>query len=495
MKTLVLLLIYLNSCYCEDIKTETGPPAGVVIIKCPYDAQYAHRHKYFCKGTGCDIIVSDEENGQPTSQRLNLTDNKQERNFLVTMTNLTGEDTGVYWCAAGGPSPSNTPDLLKEVHIQVNPVIGDIGDSATFRCPYAEGYQNNSKCLCKAKCDFWAINCVIKSEQGQTQVEDGRFSLYDDTAARVFIVTIRGLKAEYSGKYVCAVITGVNLVTTEQELLVREVVAGDEGKSVIITCKYQAVRTSKTVPSYFCRAKDAGCDLKDFLVSSLAPNQGKYILNEDNNLQPESSARIFNVTITDLRAEDSGIYWCGEVGQETKTVVRLEVNKASTDVTLIPDLSTTWPSPPTFMFPVHPVDNSTSPGSTPMILSVSLIGVVVVVATAVFLLYRHKRKKTHELQSNHTSTRSNSQVPPPDSMYEEIKDTHGPPLSETSTVYATAQLPTMPSDDPTYCTAELPTNPGADIAYSTVSFGEGQDGAAIAFRQENYEYSMLSSDQ
>ncbi|XP_076142668.1 polymeric immunoglobulin receptor-like isoform X2 [Alosa pseudoharengus] len=492
MKNLIVLLIYLISCYCKVIKKETGPPAGVVTIKCPYDAQYVDRHKYFCRGTGCDIIVSDEESRQPTSQRLNLTDHKQDRDFLVTMTNLTGEDTGVYWCAAGGASPSDTPDLLMEVHIQV---IGDVGDSATFRCPYAEGYQNYSKCLCKGTCDNSGTNCLIKSEQGQTQAKNGNETLYDDTAARVFSVTVRGLKAEYSGKYSCAVITGVNIVTTEQELLVREVVVSDEGKSVIITCKYQKVQTSETKFKYFCRAKDAGCKFEDFLVSSLAPNQGRYILKEDKNLQPESSARTFNVTITDLRAEDSGIYWCGEVEGERKTVVRLEVNKASTNVTHIPDKSTTWPSSPASMSPVTPVTNSTSPGSSPMILSVSLIVVVVVVATAVFLLYRHKRNRTQELPSNDTNTRRNSQVPQPDCMYEEIKDTHNPSLPETNTVYATAQLPTMPSDDLTYSTATLPTNPCTDMGYSAVSFGEGPNTAAIAFRQGNCEYSRTSSDQ
>ncbi|KAG5278171.1 hypothetical protein AALO_G00095980 [Alosa alosa] len=459
MKNLIVLLIYLISCSYEDIIKETGPLAGVVTIKCPYDAQHVDRHKYFCKGAGCDIIVSDKESRQRTSQRLKLTDHKQGKNFLVTMTNLTGEDTGVYWCAAGGASPSETPDLLMEVHIQVNPVIGDVGDSATFRCPYAEGSQNKSKCLCKGECEKSGDNCLIKSEQGQTQAKNGHETLYDDTVSRVFNVTIGGLRAEYSGKYTCAVITEVNFVTTEQELLVREVVAGDEGKSVIITCKYQHDQTSKNTAKYFCRAKDTGCKLEDFLVSSLAPNHNRYILKEDKDLQPEISARIFNVTITDLRAEDSGIYWCGV--EETKSVVRLEVIKSA----------------------------------SPLTLSVSLIVVMVVVATAVFLLYRHKRNKTQELPSNDTNTRRNSQVPQPDCMYEEIKDTHNPSLPETNTVYATAQLPTMPSDDLTYSTATLPTNPCTDMGYSAVSFGEGPNTVAIAFRQGNCEYSRTSSDQ
>ncbi|XP_076142671.1 polymeric immunoglobulin receptor-like [Alosa pseudoharengus] len=452
---LIFLLIYLISCYCKDIKKETGPPAGVVTIKCPYDAQYVDRHKYFCKGTGCDIIVSDEESRQPTSQRLNLTDHKQDRYFMVAMTNLTGEDTGVYWCAAGGASPSDTPDLLMEVHIQVNPVIGDVGDSATFRCPYAEGYQNNSKCLCKGTCDYWGTNCLIKSEQGQTQAKNGNETLYDDTAARVFSVTVRGLAAEYSGKYSCAVITGVNVVTTEQELLVREVVVSDEGKSVIITCKYQKVKTSETKFKYFCRAKDAGCNLKDFLVSSLAPSQGRYILKEDKN-QPESSARTFNVTITDLRAEDSGIYWCGEVEGERKTVVRLEVNKATVKPTLVPN---------------HELE------VFPIILSVAVVMVVVlvVVGAVVFKFYRNRWTTPDPAAPVHLMNRRDNSQSIPDYENATARDDITPSNIVTSPVYQSLNPNTM-QQDPVYQSLN-PNTMQQDPAYQSLNPNTIQQGS------------------
>ena len=58
-------------------------------------------------------------------------------------------------------------------------------------------------------------------------------------------------------------------------------------------------------------------------------------------------------------------------------------------------------------------------------------------------------------------------------VYEEIKDSNHPPLSEpadatTNTVYVTAQLPTIPPDDHTYSTAGLPTIPPDGHTYSTV---------------------------
>src|SRR4029434_5108293 len=67
---------------------------------------------------------------------------------------------------------------------------------------------------------------------------------------------------------------------------------------------------------------------------------------------------------------------------------------------------------------------------------------------------------------------SHHQIPLTDGVYEEIKDNRHPqpsgPVDLTSTpVYASAQLPTSPSDDPTYTTAQLPTNPSDDPTYST----------------------------
>ena len=58
---------------------------------------------------------------------------------------------------------------------------------------------------------------------------------------------------------------------------------------------------------------------------------------------------------------------------------------------------------------------------------------------------------------------SHHQIPLTDGVYEEIKDTRHPrpfgPVDLTfAAVYALAQLPTSPSDDPTYSTAQLPTN-------------------------------------
>ncbi|XP_031418194.1 uncharacterized protein LOC105913334 [Clupea harengus] len=304
---------------------------------------------------------------------------------------------------------------------------------------------------------------------------------------------MRGLTAKDSGKYSCAVRTGVTDVCTDHELVVRDVMTGAYGDSVNITCKYQG---SHKQPLYLCRAKSVGhWEFEDLLVTSLSPYHSRYFLNDDKH------DGVFTVTITDLRSEDAGIYWCGELAAETKTVVRLKVTRVSI---------------------------------LPTILSVSLAVVVVVVMGAVvFMFYRHRRNKTPERSSDGANSRSNSQAPHPDRTYEEINDNpaahpgpstafHPDPTYEEikdnpalsaaahpgpSTVYATAQLPTVLSDDPTYSTAELPTVLSDDPTYSTaelptnpcadstVSFNEGPTTASVTFRQENCANSTVGSDQ
>ncbi|KAL2086334.1 hypothetical protein ACEWY4_017393 [Coilia grayii] len=334
-----------TACICKDPEKITASSGGSVNIKCSYDRRFLQRNKYFCKtigDTGCDILVSNEDTRQPVSPRLNLADQQQDSSFIVSITNLSAEDAGVYWCAAGGSSPSAGPELLTEVHIHVSPVYADEDNEATFKCPYAKGYQNNSKLLCKGECNSRCKDILIKTE-GQSHSKTGRFSVYDNATARVFSVTIANLTAEDSGKFWCGVRTGVSDVCTEQQLLVRDVVKGAEGGSVNITCKY---KKEKGRPNflYFCREKDtAKCGIESSLVTSTAPNQGRYVLDEDNHYKhTKKDYEVFSVTITGLTTGDSGIYWCGRSGEERLTVVKLKVikgNMSSTDGTAHMSLS------------------------------------------------------------------------------------------------------------------------------------------------------------
>ncbi|XP_026101705.1 CMRF35-like molecule 3 [Carassius auratus] len=99
-------------------------------------------------------------------------------------------------------------------------IVGHRGERVDIRCPYESGYESNSKYLCKGKCTFGFRDIIVRSG---SPAEDERFSLTEDTTARVFTVSITDLRTEDEGQYWCAVDRTLNIdVYSEILLLVKE---------------------------------------------------------------------------------------------------------------------------------------------------------------------------------------------------------------------------------------------------------------------------------
>ncbi|KAM9454154.1 uncharacterized protein Hap1MRO34_020073 [Clarias gariepinus] len=85
----------------------------------------------------------------------------------------------------------------------VTTVTGYRGRSVQIKCSYTSGYENNEKYLCRGKCPYVGYNDIpVKSG---SPAKDSRFSLYDDTTAKVFTVTITDLRPEDKGTYWCVI--------------------------------------------------------------------------------------------------------------------------------------------------------------------------------------------------------------------------------------------------------------------------------------------------
>uniref|UniRef100_A0A671NI54 Immunoglobulin domain-containing protein n=1 Tax=Sinocyclocheilus anshuiensis TaxID=1608454 RepID=A0A671NI54_9TELE len=73
-------------------------------IICPYDSIYKSKSKSLCKGT-CStrdrntLSETVREEKESKTRRLTLNDNVTARVFTGTITGLTAEDAGKYWCA------------------------------------------------------------------------------------------------------------------------------------------------------------------------------------------------------------------------------------------------------------------------------------------------------------------------------------------------------------------------------------------------------------
>ncbi|CAM4447826.1 unnamed protein product [Leuciscus chuanchicus] len=98
-------------------------------------------------------------------------------------------------------------------------ISGYRGERVDIRCSYESGYESYSKYFCKGKCSLLNKNIMVKSG---SPAKDERFSLTDDTTARVFTVTITDLRTEDEGQYWCVVEGIIFDVYSEIMLLVKD---------------------------------------------------------------------------------------------------------------------------------------------------------------------------------------------------------------------------------------------------------------------------------
>ncbi|XP_056586264.1 CMRF35-like molecule 8 [Triplophysa dalaica] len=81
-------------------------------------------------------------------------------------------------------------------------VTGHRGKTLQITCSYKSGYETYKKYLCKGQCIVGFKDIIVESG---FPAKDKRFSLNDDTTARVFTVTITDLRTDDEGKYWCGI--------------------------------------------------------------------------------------------------------------------------------------------------------------------------------------------------------------------------------------------------------------------------------------------------
>ncbi|XP_053472045.1 CMRF35-like molecule 5 isoform X2 [Ictalurus furcatus] len=101
----------------------------------------------------------------------------------------------------------------------VTTVTGYRGRSVQIKCPYGSGYEKYNKYLCRGTCPYGG-NKDIPVHSG-SPAKDTRFSLYDDTTAKVFTVTITDLRTEDGNTYWCVIERTLRDSYTELRLLVK----------------------------------------------------------------------------------------------------------------------------------------------------------------------------------------------------------------------------------------------------------------------------------
>ncbi|KAL7845235.1 hypothetical protein AOLI_G00234270 [Acnodon oligacanthus] len=94
-----------------------APLGGNASVRCPYDRGSELYPKYFSKGREKVTIVKVKSTTWSMEGRFSLEDDREKREFIVTIKNLSVDDAGLYWCGVNDWGP----DTLTEVNLDVEP--------------------------------------------------------------------------------------------------------------------------------------------------------------------------------------------------------------------------------------------------------------------------------------------------------------------------------------------------------------------------------------
>ncbi|KAM7418841.1 hypothetical protein PAMA_016119 [Pampus argenteus] len=192
---------------CHNMSEEqTAHVGGSVTINCNYSRAEEHNIKYFCKyeNLNCRILIQMRNLNYTKLHRFTLTDNRQQRVYTLTISNLTPADAGIYMCAT--QSLINTTCLSEvQLHIlnlddvKAKELLCDTGDTVKVQCSYPDSHENVVKFLCKGENPLNCEALIHTTEQAK-----GRFSIRDNRRLKYFYVYIQNLSRADSGTYWCS---------------------------------------------------------------------------------------------------------------------------------------------------------------------------------------------------------------------------------------------------------------------------------------------------
>ncbi|CAM4451232.1 unnamed protein product [Leuciscus chuanchicus] len=286
---------------CKESKRVMVNVGETATFSCEYSHNHINDPKIIFK-EGKDSIETIYSTSKKT-ERFSVSDDRHKNLFNVRITAVTPDDGGVYLCGVWINRHSYSYSIINTVHLHIGmaPVVRREGESAEIFCPYDSIYKSKSKSLCKGKCSTRDRNTLNETVREEKETKTDRLTLNDDVTASVFTGTITGLTAEDAGKYWCALERDVNYLYTHLIVIMNEELnlTKYEGDDVSIQCKHHDEHQK-----CFCKAHEPSMCVKDGVSLET-------IRDDRFSFSDEASTRVFTVNITDLREEDSGIYWCG----------------------------------------------------------------------------------------------------------------------------------------------------------------------------------------
>ncbi|KAM6163525.1 polymeric immunoglobulin receptor-like [Rhynchocyon petersi] len=197
-----------------------GTEGGPLSVQCRYAEKYKDNDKYWCREPSvrpCDKIVRTSKSEREKQRgRVSIRDDPAQLSFTVTMTHLTAEDEGVYWCGIFVTLISD-PKLLDPtfpVAVLVFPgcstmrgpsaVTGREGGSLTVKCDYDPGYEKYVKWWCRGAA-WGPCRILVKTTGSEQEVKNDRISIKDCQEDRTFTVIMELLRKDDADVYWCGI--------------------------------------------------------------------------------------------------------------------------------------------------------------------------------------------------------------------------------------------------------------------------------------------------
>ncbi|XP_037829306.1 uncharacterized protein LOC108243399 isoform X2 [Kryptolebias marmoratus] len=356
----------------RQVSVKAGAP---VTIPCLYEAKYRDNVKYLCKGyTWASCSYEIKTNTPQNSQIYSISDDKTQTIFTVTIKELADKNT-YYWCIVeidGGADVKEYFYLSETtgVYVDNQTVTGFIGENITINCHYT---ISGAMKWCKLN-----SNCVT----GTSGSIDGTRVTLKDRADR-FTVTLSELRPESSGWYYC--VKGnfqmpVHLTVTEKPIgppslyVDNQEVTGFIGENITINCHYTTSGEMKW------------CKLNGTCVTGTSGSidgTGVTLNTSINN--------VFSVTLSELRPESSGWYYC--VKGDFQMPVHLTVTEKPTVVATTGTVTENGAFNTQEKTITHAGNeqNRLPPNLTSLIIPLSLLIVIVVVVLFIWFIIKHKQ--------------------------------------------------------------------------------------------------------
>ncbi|KAI4800225.1 hypothetical protein KUCAC02_013406 [Chaenocephalus aceratus] len=182
-----------GSADCKKPFNQTAYRTAQTSITCDEGNKEDSRFKFVCKENGpiCEDILS-TKSALRSNGTFTLTET--ESGFTLSISNVSPQHAGVYWCGEESTEGSYRAALRKiQLEVKRSPTIGQ---NMTYWCQYPEGAPVK-KFICKgedpSKCEH-----VVSTAQNTE-----RFSTSDETEKRNLTITVRGVTKEDSGTYWC----------------------------------------------------------------------------------------------------------------------------------------------------------------------------------------------------------------------------------------------------------------------------------------------------